>query len=199
MASEVSICNRALQKLGASRISSLTADSKNARACNANYTQIRDSELRKHRWNFSKIRIQLAADSTVPVFGKLNFFTLPPDCMRILPPKSFDVDWEVEGRKIATNWTAPLDLIYISRVTDPNTMDVNFREMVSSKLAEEMCEEITQSNTKRATAFEDYKEARAEAKRNNAFESISQEAPEDDWIIVRTQGVGRMRANNPYA
>ena len=42
MASVVDICNGALNQLGASTILTLTEDSKNARLCNARYTQVRD-------------------------------------------------------------------------------------------------------------------------------------------------------------
>ena len=48
MASVVDICNGALNQLGASTILSLTEDSKNARLCNARYTQVRDSLFRSH-------------------------------------------------------------------------------------------------------------------------------------------------------
>ena len=51
MASVVDICNGALNQLGASTILSLTEDSKNARLCNARYTQVRDSLFRSHPWN----------------------------------------------------------------------------------------------------------------------------------------------------
>ena len=57
MASEVDICNRALSKLGAARITSLTEDSVNARACNAMYESVRDAELRAHPWNFAMKRV----------------------------------------------------------------------------------------------------------------------------------------------
>jgi len=199
MASEVSICNRALQKLGAARIQSLTEDNVRARACNANYSELRDAELRKHRWHFSIKRTQLAADTTAPVFGKTNYFTLPTDCLRPLPPRKADVEWVIEGRKIATDWTAPLDLRYISQITDPNTMDATFREALASKLAYELCEEITQSNIKKRANLDDYTTAIAEARKTNATETVSEEGPEDSWVLARSDSIGNMRADNPYA
>ena len=47
MASVVQISNRALQKLGAKSIVSLTEDSVNARAANLCYEDLRRAELRK--------------------------------------------------------------------------------------------------------------------------------------------------------
>ena len=51
MASVVDICNSALNLLGASTISSLTEDSKNARLCNQRYEPIRNRMFRSHAWN----------------------------------------------------------------------------------------------------------------------------------------------------
>ena len=51
MASVVSMCNSALNLLGASTISALTDDSKNARLCNQRYEPIRDRVFRGHAWN----------------------------------------------------------------------------------------------------------------------------------------------------
>ena len=51
MASVVDICNSALNLLGASTITTLTEDSKNARLCNQRYEPIRDRTFRSHAWN----------------------------------------------------------------------------------------------------------------------------------------------------
>ena len=51
MASVVDICNSALNLLGASTISALTEDSKNARLCNQRYENIRNRMFRSHAWN----------------------------------------------------------------------------------------------------------------------------------------------------
>lgn len=189
MASEVDICNRALQKLGAERIQSLAQDHRNARACAAAYESVRDAELRAHPWSFSVKRAQLAADSDAPSFGRANAFQLPADCLRLLSPYPEDnlnsLDWQIEGRAIYTDDDAPLEIRYVAQITDPNVMDVLFREALAAKLALELCEELTQSNTKKQLLKQDYKEAILEARRTNAIERVSAEPPEDTWITVR--------------
>lgn len=189
MASVAEICNRALQKLGEKRITSITEDSVPARACNACYEVLRDSELRAHLWNFAVKRASLAADSAEPEFGPAVQYSLPSDFLRLLPNDSWrnlnDLDWQIEGRKILTSDAAPLEIRYIYRVTDPNDMDPLFREALSSKMAEEMAEQLTQSNSKKTEAKDSYKDAIAKAKRTNAFENVAQEPPEDTWLTVR--------------
>ena len=63
MASVVDICNSALNLLGASTISALTDDTKNARLCNQRYEPIRNRIFRSHSWNCLVKRVQLAKDS----------------------------------------------------------------------------------------------------------------------------------------
>jgi len=189
MASEVEIANAALQKLGAKRINALTEDSVNARACNACYSRLRDAELRAHTWNFAKMRKGLAADVDAPEFGKARSFQLPADWLRMLSPypemNLNDLDWEIEGKKIYTNDSAPLQIRYVRQVTDPNEMDALFRESLSARMASEMCEQLTQSNTKKQLLDGGYKSTIAEARRTNAIENISAEPPEDTWVTVR--------------
>lgn len=185
MASVVGICNGALQRLGAARIASLEDATKNARECNAAYERRRDAVLRRHRWSFAIARAQLAADSTAPTFGPANYFTLPSDCLRVLLPDETDTDWVIEGRKIATDWGAPLEVRYIKQVTDPNTMDSFFREMLSIDLALTLCEVITGSNQKADGLRTELRDVLAEAKRLNAIELPATDIREDDWITAR--------------
>ncbi|OGT79394.1 MAG: hypothetical protein A3J35_04335 [Gammaproteobacteria bacterium RIFCSPLOWO2_02_FULL_52_10] len=189
MSSETEICNRALQKLGAGRITSLTQDSANARSCNVAYEPIRDAELRAHPWSFSVKRVQLAALATAPTFYFDNQFQLPSDFLRLLPRDRFDnladLDWTIEGRNLLTDDAAPLDVRYVAKITDPNTMDALFREALSSKIAYELCEEITQSNTKKEAARTDYIMVIREARRINAIEKTAEYLPEDEWLTAR--------------
>lgn len=189
MASAVLICNRALQKLGARRITSLEEDTPNARASNTAYDQVRKKLLRQNTWNFAKARSQLAADDTAPVFGKVNAFQLPTDFLRLMNPYPEDnvntLDWEIEGRKIYTDDDAPLDFRYIKNITDVDLMDSLFQELLSTDMAVEMCEEITQSNTKKENLIKERRFLLREAKRINAIEGIAAEPPTDTWISVR--------------
>lgn len=189
MASEVDICNFALQKLGAEPIVSLSQDSENARSCNRVYFHLRDVELRAHPWNFAIKRVQLAADSTAPDFGYANAYPLPSDFLRLMPPdvqfNPNDLDWQIEGRKILTNDAGALDVRYIYRVEDPNEFDATFVEALACRIAMELCEKITQSNSKAQMIREDYTTAMRTARKLNAFENIPAEPPTDTWITSR--------------
>lgn len=190
MASTVEICNRALQKLGAQRITSLTENTSNARSCNFAYTPLLEAELRSHTWSCATKRAQLAASSTEPLFGKDNKFQLPSDFLRLLPPdphqNSNQHDWIIEGDKIYTDYSAPLQIRYVYKLTDPAIMDPLFREALSARMALELCEEITQSNTKKQILKQDYRDIIREARKVNAIERPAQQSPEDTWLTVRS-------------
>ena len=194
MTSVVQICNRALQKLGASAISALDEGSKNARECSTAYESLRDAELRAHPWGFAIKRVQLPASSTAPVFGRTNMFTLPSDYLRLLAPypelNLNDLDWQIESDNegdpaIVTNDAAPLNVRYIGRITDPTVFDALFIEALAARIAMELCETITQSNSKKQAAYQDYTRAIMEARKTNAIERPAQQPPEDEWVTVR--------------
>lgn len=187
--SDVAICNSALQKLGASRITSLAEDSEEARQCSGCFEQQREAELRKHTWNFAIARATLPAETYDPDFGPANSFALPSDFLRLLPVDPEDVtntnDWRIEGRSIRTNDSAPLYIRYIRRVEDPNEFDSLFADMLACRIALQTCEKITGSNQKKAAVADEYKTAQREAKRVNAFENVAQEPPPDTWDTAR--------------
>ena len=145
MASVVDICNGALNQLGGTTILSLTEDSKNARICNARYTQVRDALFRTHPWNCLQLRASLAKDATAPAWGFSSSFTLPADCLRLLYIVDFDSNYKVEGRKILSN-TSTMKILYISRITDPNEYDELLRETLSASLAADIAYGVTSSN-----------------------------------------------------
>ena len=145
MASVVDICNGALNQLGASTILSLTEDSKNARLCNARYTQVRDSIFRSHPWNCLQKRVQLAADTATPAWGFTKQYTLPADCLRLLRILDYDSNHKVEGRKIVSN-NSSMKILYIARIEDPNEYDELLRETLSAALAADIAYAVTSSN-----------------------------------------------------
>jgi len=194
--SNVAIANRALQKLGAKRIESLTQDHPNARSINACFDLVRDAELRRYDWAFAISRASIAASTSDTLFGSWNRFAVPNDYLRLLLDDEDDtvVDWRLEGKYepdgesalfIITQDAAPLEIRYIARVTDPTTFDALFIDALTCKIAIECCEEITGSNSKKESLKDDYKFAINEAKRLGSIERSEKDPPEDEWVAAR--------------
>ena len=182
MASVVDMCNSALNLLGASTISSLTEDTKNARLCNQRYEPIRNRVFRSHNWNCLIKRVQLAQDSTGPVVEYTYGYTLPTDCLRVMKIHNgstdsiaSDLDYKVEGRKIVTDITT-IYLVYIALITDPNEYDSYLREAVSHQLAADICYAITNNsalaNNYMIRADERLREARFIDATENALDTV---------------------------
>ena len=195
--SEVSICNLALQKLGAERITSLTQDHPNAREMNACYTEMRDLELRTYRWGFAKKRATLAAHATTPNTnsGFAYAYPVPADFLRLLAQNESNlfegdntVDWKIEnheGVKCIMSSYATMHIVYIAQITDPATFDAAFVDMLASRLAMQTCERLTQSNKKREYAAQEYQVSRKLARQANAFENMPTRGLEDTWYSAR--------------
>ena len=189
--SQVRVANLALQKLGAGEIVSMDEDTRERRAITRCYSMLRDRELRAHNWNFSIKRKVLAPSSVAPLFEFAKAFPLPADCLRPLPPAR-DVDWTIEyhegSKHILTNEGTVIYLRYVSRVTDETQFDPLFADMLACKIAWHCCEEITQSNQKKADIEREYDKAKADAKRINAFEQATPQEPEPPWLTARYAG-----------
>lgn len=198
MASIIQVANRALSKLGAARIISLGDNNKQARAVASCFDDLRDAELRAHRWSFALTRTALPALTSTPVYEYHHEYQLPTDFLRLdmidgrYPSAVMDnyIDGEtseyaVEGGKILTNIAAPLKIRYCRRVEDPNEWDVLFREALACRIAAEICEELTQSNPKKDAAWTEWKRAISEATKINAIERPPQTPPDNSFIISR--------------
>lgn len=184
MPSDVEIANRALQKLGEARISSLEDNIKAAREMKAAYSIVRNAELRAHRWNFAIKRVSLPALSSVPAHTFNQEFQLPSDCLRVLEVGNVRLDlggidyrtgmeslFQIEGRKILSDLSAPLPIRYVYEVTDSGQFDACFVDSFACRLAIETCEALTQSTSKKQEIKRDYMRSIRAAKLTDAIEN----------------------------
>jgi hypothetical protein len=185
MPSVVDVCNRALDKLGHGPITSLEDGTKAANLCIRNWPLVRDQVLRDHPWNFAVKRAALAASEETPAWGFGSKFPLPADNLRLLEiDKLSTAEYQLESGHILAN-ASVLYVRYIRRVTDPNEYDYAFIDVVAARLAFELCESLTQSNTKKEQMFQEYDDALTRAKRVDGQENPPTVYEEDDWIKVR--------------
>lgn len=202
MSDQVEIVNRALTKLGAGRIASISDNNKRAIVMESLWDTVRKSELAKRRWSFSITRAALPASATVPAWGFAKTYPLPADYLSLVQVNDFFVDpnfqdytnednsaWKIENvddlPSILTDFTAPLKIRYVKDITDPGLFHSLFVEVFASKLAYEGCEEITNSNAKRQAAMDDYMMALKEGVRNNAIELPPQGYADGSWMLGR--------------
>lgn len=185
MASVVDICNKTMDKLGHSPITSLTDGNKAANLCDRNWPLVRDQVLRDHPWNFAVTRATLAPSATAPDWGFLYQHQMPTGLLKLLEIRDLQPDdYQVEGRKILADDDV-LYIRYIAQITEPNLYDALFIDCAAARLTFELCESLTQSNTKKEAAWQEYQDSLDRAKRADAMENPTSEYEEDDWITVR--------------
>lgn len=199
MATKTEIFNRALIKLGVNTVTSPDDPSEQARKCSAVYSSLLKAELRKNPWTFAVTRVELAALAETPAFGWQYGYQLPADFVRVVQIGEYwefnqirvatdqpTVPYTIEGRKILTNYAAPLRIRYVHNVEDDTeTWDHLFVEAFSCRLGVEVCESLTKNQTKLANMLRLYKDAVAEAKRLNAIELPPVPLADNSWITTR--------------
>jgi hypothetical protein len=185
MNTQINIVNSALLKLGATRISSITQNTKSAIHMNAIWAQILDCVLRAHPWHFAKKRVTLVPNATTPPYEYDFTYDLPGDWIRPLEPEHNDCDFVVESNQILTNWN-PLNIAYIFRNTDPSTWDACFCEAMAWRLANEAAYDLTQNTAVVGWTAKGYLAQLAEARAMNGVENNNFPALEaDTWTDAR--------------
>lgn len=202
MATQIQIANRALQRIGARRVASLSEASREAQAVNACFDQIVEQELNTNFWTFAIRRVQLTANATAPDFGRATAYDLPTDYIRRAPDdpvySGCRRDWLFEGRQLLTNDTGELDLRYVTRDVEPEDFHPMFANAVAMRIAAEICEELTQSSSKLDRVEGAYTHFIREARRQNAIEAGPINHEIDELVAVRITH-GNDPTLRPYA
>lgn len=149
MPSQTEIVNYSLDMVNVSPILDLDANDGKAQKCKRLFEKTLREALSEDDWKFAKKRISIAADATAPISEWLYAYTLPADCLK--PQRVNDDDsiaWEVEGRKILTDTTAPIILEYTKLSTDPNEWTGEFSRYFNNVLAARYAEAFPQDNDK---------------------------------------------------
>lgn len=183
-ASDVSICNSALIKIGADRISSLSEDNKRAQICKEQFEKCRDEVLQAHPWNFALKRASLARLVKVPAFEYPHAFQLPLDCLRVVKTQDYNIQYKVEGDQLLT-FSDSIQIQYISKVTDPTRYTPAFREALACRLAADIAYAIVQSVQLTKTMTDLYEHQLRRARSMNAQEGTPDSIIADDWIMAR--------------
>lgn len=95
-------------------------------------------------------------------------------------------DWLYEGPYIISmDGTPPSAFRFVADVTDTTLFDSMFVEGFAARIAEEICETVTQSTDKLTKVENAYNTVMKEARLVNGIENGSEEAPMDDYLTTR--------------
>ena len=141
-ASEVEICNLALDRFGERPIANIDNPQTTAEITMArHFAQVRQELLRKYVWNFGKKRASISRSGT-PEFDYADKYQLPNDFVRLLSVNGDtevqqSKDYDIEGREllIDASGAASIKIRYIKDVTDVSQWDSLFRTCMILSLA----------------------------------------------------------------
>ena len=191
MASDVDIANNALSILGASVISSLTEDTKNARICSQRFSNVRNRVFRAHPWNCLIKRVQLAQNTTAPVIEFTYAYALPADFLRVLKIHNGTTDsvasempYKIEGANLITD-EATVYLIYVSKDTDSTNYDSYLYEVLAYQLAADIAYGITNNATLAKNLLADADEKLREARFVDSTENSTDTVEADEFTDAR--------------
>ena len=192
MASEVGICNAALQLIKNSKqITSLEQGTKEANACEIIYDEMRDACLEVHNWNFATKRVKLAQLTDTPAFEWDYSYQLPSDFIRVVSVHNNSsgrdrIPYKIENGVINSD-ASDLYLRYVARVEDPNLMPATFRLALSKILASRLAVTLSGSASLSKEMYEQYTgEDLPTAKSADSIQDMADQLPESDWVNVRS-------------
>lgn len=146
-AGAITLCSRALLKLGAAPIASFADGTPEAELAAAIYPAVRDARLTAHAWRFATRTAQppRRADRKPQAYGYGYAHGLPEGTLRVLAvtaPDGQRIDHALSDGAIYTHHTV-IALRFIARA-DPASWPPYFDEAVVAALAAEMCLPLTE-------------------------------------------------------
>lgn len=120
-----------------------------------------------------------------PDSGYDNRYTLPADSLRVLELVDSTEQWMVENGELHTDVGDTAPIRYIFRQKDVTQYRPALVNSLAFRLALELMEELTQSNTKRERAFQEYEHFLARSQMLDSQEQSPKTWIEDPWLTSR--------------
>ena len=187
MQTDVQIINDGIAPLGSSRVRQISPPVSPLEVFMAGrYPQWKRSELTKRRWVFALVtEYPLTQVSATEVGSRKYKYQLPNDCLR--PIRTKTTEWIQKGRYLfSAQSTLSISYIYDAPESD---FDPLFVDVLAARIRWGSCEYISQSQSKKESAKEEYMLSVREAGRANAFtigpEDIDEDEGEPSWLDAR--------------
>jgi len=191
MASKVQIANRALRKVGGKRITSLSENSEEARVVNDMYDDTLKLVLAEGLWTFAQKRATLATVTGTPL--EINddvsvIYSKPSDFIRLNFVNDPTAIIKVEGEYILSD-TASINILYTFFNENTEQYLPNFVDAFSTKLASDICFDITESVRKSEALIKQYEEIDLpKALASDAQQGTPIAPQQNQWEAARISG-----------
>lgn len=157
MTSKISICNKALRKIGIPSVINIDTDgSKQASVCKSVYDDILLEVLREHNWNFAIFRQTLNQDVNAPEYEYNYKYVLPttPPLVKLI--EVYDCrEYKMENGYLLSN-EPTIAIKYVGKEVDPNKYDSLFIDVFATKIASEISYILTGDKALGKSLLEEY-------------------------------------------
>jgi hypothetical protein len=195
MATDVEICNYALDFIGKREIASLSENQREAELCNRYYDMIRKSVLRDHKWNFAVKSVALAAVTDTDFVGWDYAFSYPTDALYATKIYNSASDFEKIEYEIRTNSDKTKKyimcdeesptLIYVADVDQENLFDALFIEAFAYKLAATLVIPLKGEMALQQMMMQNYSLAITKAKAEDSNERYKKPSTDNSLLAAR--------------
>lgn len=162
----ISLCSKALLKIGASTITSLEEGTAEAEIAANLYPYIRDGLLSSYPWSFAVTQNRLPRLENSPVADYKYAYSLPNDFLRIISAgigsRGRGLEYRIAENMLHTNLENVI-LTYIFRPEEYN-FPAYFCEVLINKLAFEFCIPLTESTARAEFLGKLYEESLKQAR-----------------------------------
>lgn len=194
MASQTSICNQALAKLGANPIINIDQESTEAQLCKTFYTDVLQAVLEEYPWTFATKRYELPKSAETPPPPFAAQYLIPSNILAIVQASSNPdftrinpTEWQVENGYIVSD-SGTMYIKAIIDVTDTRMFSAKFIRAFVSRMAAELSLPITQSREMHRQLMEEYGILLDRAISADGQQGRSRKYRSMQLIMVRTAG-----------
>lgn len=130
-------------------------------------------------------RTQKALNPLKPDHGYGYLYSLPSDFLRLCEESQTRELWEIQGQQVLTDAGITVPIRYVRRLRDTTKWDPLLQSYMAARLAYEICEELTQSSSKKEALAKDLDALERKAKMVDAQEQSVNPLDEDPWELIR--------------
>lgn len=161
MASKVQICNLALTRLGAARVTNIDSPTTNEeKICNILFDDTVKEVMLEGSWTSTIRRTALAQTTSTPSFEYTYEYQLPvdPECLKVLEVDEEApgvIDYRIEDDKLLTD-ESTIKIRYIAYVSDTESWDEMLKRAVVAKLSSDLAYALTGDTRKAELEYQRY-------------------------------------------
>lgn len=203
MADKLNLYNRALRKLGQTRLATLTDAGEPRRILDDHWTETLLYALEQGFWKWALRTVELPASTDIePDFGPQYAFEKPEDFQKLYalsangsldPP----LNEFIEEKGV---YYADVDTIYLRYVSNDAAWGLDlglwpetFAEYIATRLARQACRAMTQSDSMVDELKKDERAAKMDALSKDAISTPPRRLPLNSWALARSGGRGPLR------